>query len=61
MNAAPVSSNLGGGRHGHRALTIRSKEYAAQTGFEFVSPHKPGNYLPITGNDQEQVLRTEKF
>ena len=42
-NEASVSSNLGGGRHGHLAWTTTSKEYAAQTGFAFVPPHKPGN------------------
>ena len=42
-NAASVSSNFLGGRNGHLALTMTSKEYAPQTGFEFMLPNNPGN------------------
>ena len=60
-NEASVSSNLGGGRHGHLAWTTTSKEYAAQTGFAFVPPHNPEKFPPNMGNAQEQVLGTDKF
>ena len=60
-DVASVLSNLGGIRHGHLALTIMSKEYAAQTVFLFVPFHNPGNYPPTMGNAQEQALVTEKF
>ena len=45
-NAASVSSNLGGGWHRHLAPTMKSEDYAAQTGFAFVMPNNPGNYPP---------------
>ena len=32
-----------------------------QTGFAFVPPHNPGDYLQIMGSAQEQALGTEKF
>ena len=60
-NAASVASNLGGGRHGHLALTMTAKYYRAQSGFAFVLPHNPGNYPYTMGNAQEQALRNEKF
>ena len=60
-NAAPVASNLRGGRHGHIALTIVAKEYMAQTVFVFVPPHNPGDHPQIIGSAQEQALVTEKF
>ena len=60
-NAAYVLSNLGGGRHGHLALTMTSEEYAAQKGLSFVRPHKPVNYPPTMGDTQEQALGTEKL
>ena len=42
-NAVYMLSNLRGGRHGHLALTIRSKEYDTQPGFVFVLPNNPGD------------------
>ena len=60
-NAASVSSNLGGARNGHVALTLTSKDYGTQTGFAFVPPHSPGDYLPTMGNAKDQALGTEKF
>ena len=56
-----MSSNVGGGWHGHIALKVTSEEYVAQTGFSFLPPHNLGNYPPTTGNAQDQALRTEKF
>ena len=41
VNLASMVSNLGGGRHGHIALTMASKEYTAHTGYAFVLPHNP--------------------
>ena len=32
-----------------------------QTGFAFVTPHKPGNHPQSMGSSQEQALGTEKF
>ena len=57
-NATSVSSNLGGGQHGHLVLKMTSEEYAAHTGFAFVPLHNPSNYLPIIGNTQKQGLGT---
>ena len=58
-NAASVSLNLGGGRHGHPALTMTSKDYASQTGFLFVMLHNPGDYPHTMVNAQDQALGTE--
>ena len=43
-DAASMVSNLGGGQHGHLALTMTAEEYMEQTGFMFVPPNNPGNY-----------------
>ena len=40
---------------------MTAEEYRAQTGFAFVTPHKPGDYPQSMGSAQEQALRTEKF
>ena len=60
-NVASMLSNLRGGWHGHLTLKMASKEYAAQTGFAFVPPHKPVNYPPTMGYTQYQALGTEKL
>ena len=60
-NAASVLSNLIGGRHGHLALTITSKDYAAYTSFVFILLHNSGNYPPTMGNSQYLALGTERF
>ena len=40
-NAASVASNIGGGRHGHLALTMTKEDYLAQTYYAFVPPYNP--------------------
>ena len=40
-NVASVASNLGGGRHGHLALTITTEDYMEHTVYNFVPPHNP--------------------
>ena len=60
-NAASVESNLGGGRHGHLAPKMTTKEYMEQTGFAFVPPHNPCDYPQSIGSAQEQALGTENF
>ena len=60
-NVASVLSNLGGGHHGHLALTIMKEEYTEETYFSFVPLQNPGNYPPTIGNAQEQALITEKL
>ena len=59
-NVASVASNLIGGQHGHLALTMKSTEYMAQTGFGFFPTHNPDNYLPTILTAQEQALGPEK-
>ena len=51
-NVVSMSSNLGGGWHGHLALKMTSDEYMVHTGFAFVPPHNPDNYPSIIGNTQ---------
>ena len=60
-NAASVASNLRGGRHGHMALTMATKDYTEQTGYAFVPLHNTGNYPATMGTAQEQALETERF
>ena len=60
-NVASVASKLIGGQKGNLTLTVTTKEYMIQTGFEFVHPHNPGNYPRSMVNDQEQAPETEKF
>ena len=60
-NAASVALNIGGGRHGHLALTMTAEEYTEQTGFAFVPPHNLGNYPQSMRSSQEQALGTENF
>ena len=60
-NAASMASNLGGGQHGHLTLMMTGKEYRAHTGFAFVPPHNPCDYLQSMDNAQEQALGNEKF
>ena len=60
-NAVLVTSNLGGGWHGHLELTMRAKDYMEHRGFAFLLPHNPGNIPQSIGSVQEQVLGTEKF
>ena len=40
---------------------MTSEYYMAHTGYMFVPPHNPGNYLPTIGTYQEQALGTERF
>ena len=42
-NVASVTSNLGGGWHGHLALTVTVEDYLVHMGYYFVLPHNPGN------------------
>ena len=60
-NTVSVALNLGGGLHGHLALTMTAEDYRANTGSAFVPLHNPENYPQSTGNSQEQALVTEKF
>ena len=56
-----MESNLRGCWHGHLRITTTVDDYMAQTGYAFVSPHNPSNYLPIMGITQEQALGTERL
>ena len=56
-NVASMVSNLGGGQHGHLALTMTAEKYMEQTGFAFVPPHNPVNYPQSMGSAQEQAPR----
>ena len=60
-NTTFLALNLGGGCHGHLALTMTAEDYMAQTGYAFVPPHNTGNYPPMMGTAQVQALRTERF
>ena len=42
-NTTSVASNLGGGWHGHLALTMTMEDYLDQTGHVFVPPHNHGD------------------
>ena len=61
VNSASVALNLRGGRHGHLILTMAAEDYMEQTGYAFVPPQNPGNYLPTMGTAQDQAFGTERF
>ena len=60
-DAVSMSLKLGGGRHGHLTVTMKSEEYMAHTGFAFVMSYNLGNYPTTNGNGIEQALRTDEF
>ena len=57
-NVVSVSYNLGGGQHGHLKMTMTDEEDMEQTGFAFLPPPNPGDYLQSMGSAQEQALGT---
>ena len=60
-NAESVALKLGGGQHGHLAMTMITNYYMEHTGFAFVPLHNPGDYLQSMGSAQEQALGTENI
>ena len=60
-NSVSVASDIGGGRHGHLAITMTAEDYLAQTGCTFGPPHNPGDYPPEMEASQDQALGTERF
>ena len=63
-NASKISSNAGGGRYGHLALTLTAGEYAARTGHAFLAPTNPGAFPPhpALGATAEQIaLQLRRF
>lgn len=46
QNASAIPTSLGGGNHGHLALTLNNAEYQFRTGNAFVAPVNPGDFAP---------------
>eukprot|EP00978_Attheya_sp_CCMP212_P025911 scaffold84189_cov35-Attheya_sp.AAC.1 len=53
-NAAAVTSNLGGGNHGHLALLVTDTAYFEETQLAFIAPTNPGDDPPTALNPEEQ-------
>jgi hypothetical protein len=60
-NAASVTTNLGGGNHGHLTLLITAEEYLEEAKQVFVVPLNPGDDPPTTSNPAEQSGANDKF
>jgi hypothetical protein len=60
-NAASVTTNLGGGNHGHLALLMTAKEYLEETEKVFVVPTNPGDDPPTTIKPEDQASANDKF
>ena len=58
-NASRVTSELGGGGHGHLGLILTPAEYATVSGTPYIRPHHPGALIipPGTTQHASQVLR----
>eukprot|EP00978_Attheya_sp_CCMP212_P021255 scaffold61947_cov63-Attheya_sp.AAC.1 len=53
-NAAAVTSNLGGGNHGHLALLVTDKDYLEETKQTFIAPKNPGDDPPTALKPEDQ-------
>jgi hypothetical protein len=64
-NASSVTTNQGGGNHGHLTLMLSAKAYKEQTKHDFLAPANPGDAPAIaTAGDnkaQEQTSLDEAF
>ena len=56
-NAAAVTSDLGGGRHGHLGLVLTPAEYAIVTHVPYVRPVHPGVLVIPPGTTQHETTR----
>jgi len=53
-NAAAVTSNLGGGKHGHLALILSDKDFLEEAKHAFEAPKNPGDDPPTTTKPEDQ-------
>eukprot|EP00978_Attheya_sp_CCMP212_P014573 scaffold37188_cov29-Attheya_sp.AAC.7 len=60
-NAAAVTSNLGGGNHGHLALLMTDMAYFEETQLAFIAPTKPGDDPPTALNPEEQPFVNDRY
>eukprot|EP00978_Attheya_sp_CCMP212_P035867 scaffold158578_cov24-Attheya_sp.AAC.1 len=60
-NAAAVTSNLGGGNHGHLALLMTDRAYFEETQLAFIAPTKPGDDPPTALNPEEQPFVNDRY
>eukprot|EP00978_Attheya_sp_CCMP212_P006829 scaffold15932_cov95-Attheya_sp.AAC.3 len=54
--AAAVTSNLGGGNHGHLVLLMTDKDYLDKTKQTFLAPKNPDNNPPTTLKPEDQPI-----
>eukprot|EP00978_Attheya_sp_CCMP212_P021057 scaffold61089_cov59-Attheya_sp.AAC.4 len=60
-NAAAVTSNLGGGNHGHLALILTDKDYLNETKNTFIAPKNPGDDLPTALKPEDQLIVNDRY
>ena len=60
-NACSVTTDLGGGAHGHLGLVLNNAEYATISATPYVRPAHPGTLTITNGTAQHEAtrLRTE--
>eukprot|EP00978_Attheya_sp_CCMP212_P034432 scaffold144089_cov66-Attheya_sp.AAC.1 len=57
---AAITSNLGGGNHGHLALLVMDKDYLDETKQTFISPKNPGDDPPTALKPEDQPIALKK-
>eukprot|EP00978_Attheya_sp_CCMP212_P024376 scaffold76455_cov36-Attheya_sp.AAC.1 len=60
-NAAAITSNLGGGNHGHLALLMTDTVYFEETQLAFIAPTNPGDDPPTALNPEEQPFVNNRY
>eukprot|EP00978_Attheya_sp_CCMP212_P041797 scaffold244333_cov33-Attheya_sp.AAC.1 len=60
-NEAAVTSNLGGGNHGHLALLMTDTAYFEETHLAFIAPTNPGDDPPSALNPEEQPFVNDRY
>jgi len=62
QNAASVDSDLGGGQHGHLALTVSAAVYATISAIPFVAPINPGPHpIQAPGATAAQIAEANRI
>jgi hypothetical protein len=60
-NAASITTNLGGGNHGHLSLLMTAAEYLEETQKIFTPPTNPGEDPTTTKDPNDQASENDRF
>ena len=60
-NAASITSNLGGGNHGHLSLLMTAAEYFEETQHTFTAPTNPGEDPLTTPDPANQAAENDRY